>query len=201
PGSTASSPSSTGSSPSSTASSTSGGTRSAPGNTSAETPPPGLVVVPDLRGLSAPDAMTALTGAQLRLADPGATEGVVRSQDPRAGAQVPVGTPVAVVLRSAVTPETTAASSSFPALLIGAALALLVLGVLAGEVVHVRRSRRARRERQWVDDRVSFRLGDPRSPRQFTHVSDGSGPGFAVRLDVRHRSGAPGVQEVSHAHD
>lgn len=145
--------------------------------------------------------MTALTGAQLRLADPGATEGVVRSQDPQAGAQVPVNTPVTVVLRSTVTPKPAAVSSSFPALLIGAALALLVLGVLAGEVVHVRRSRRARRERQWVDDRVSFRLGDPRSPRQFTHVSDGSGPGFAVRLDVRHRSGAPGVQEVSHAHD
>jgi hypothetical protein len=144
--------------------------------------------------------MTTLAAAQLRLADRSGTDGVVESQDPLAGAEVPVGTPVAVVLRSSVAPETrAAASSSFPTLLIGVALALLFVGVAVVEAAHLRRSRTARREQQWMDDHVAVNLGEATSPRQFSRVPAGTVPAVDVRLTVRHGPGAPRPQEVGNA--
>jgi hypothetical protein len=90
-------------------------------------------VVPDLRGLSAPDAATALERSGLRLAKPSGAEGVVAAQDPPPGTGVPVGTPVALVLRPAVTPETAAAATDQS--LIGQITALV--GALTGLILAV----------------------------------------------------------------
>jgi hypothetical protein len=141
--------------------------------------PDELVPVPNLVGLTAGQAATVLDRSGLVLDAPGSGAGRVTGQDPAAGALVPAGSSVGIVLAADD-------AAAFPLVPVAGGGGLLLL-VLAATPLTVHR-RRLHRERRWLDGDVAVTPGEP-TPLPEPAVP-GAEPGLDVRIEV-HRGHWP----------
>jgi hypothetical protein len=145
--------------------------------------PTELVPVPNLQGLTAPQAATVLAAGDLVLADGEVGPGTVTGQAPSAGELVAVGSAVSIEL-------TVSDPSPFPLLPAAGGGSLLLL-VLLGAPLTLHR-RRLGRERRWLERDVAVTPGSP------TPMPGPESPGPAAGLDIRlvvRRRGTPPPQE------
>jgi hypothetical protein len=151
-------------------------------------PPPVLVTVPDLRGLSLADAEAAVADAGLALRASGATSGTVATQTPAAGTSAPRGSVVAVTMTAAAP-----VPPSPPWLPVAAALVAVL--VAAAAMAIAARGLRRRRQRRWVREHVRVVAGsDLGGDCQVDEVAPG--PTHSVGLQPHPDHGSQTLEEV-----
>ncbi|HEU4541996.1 MAG TPA: PASTA domain-containing protein, partial [Jiangellaceae bacterium] len=148
-------------------------------------PPPPLVAVPDLTGLTLEDAGATVAAAGLALGNGADGDGKVQAQDPAPGTLVPVGTAVTLTLAS---------STETPWWPVAATVALLLAVASAAF-----KSTRPRRDRRWLRKHMRLVPGtasapefDVREPR-----TEQAAPTLVVRLQPRADAGMQVLEEVT----
>ena len=149
-------------------------------------PPPPLVAVPDLTGLTLEDAGATVAAAGLALGNGADGDGKVQAQDPEPGTLVPVGTAVTLTLAS---------STETPWWPVAVAVLALLLAVASAAF----KSTRPRRDRRWLRKHMRLVPGaasapefDVREPR-----TEQAAPTLVVRLQPRADGGMQVLEEVA----
>lgn len=149
-------------------------------------PPPPLVAVPNLTGLTLEDAGATVAAAGLALGNGADGDGKVQAQDPAPGTLVPVGTAVTLTLAS---------STETPWWPVAVAVLALLLAVASAAF----KATRPRRDRRWLRKHMRLIPGaasapefDVREPR-----TEQAAPTLVVRLQPRADGGMQVLEEIT----